>query len=443
MEPSGAAKSGQLLLETPNNCKKMATTPNPNGLNDWKNPVFIEGWKAERRDRLKDAWWNNPLFSGIPLSANRNTSRPGAWDVAREFLPIENESLTLRASRLEECTSAQSHGLGRSKTRSGYSVPSLIGKDSAGDWAISPVAAKAQADKLEKAKCLFDHNLTKKAERELACGLLGGVVICRNGHQFKVGYECGNRYCIRCGPKASTRLFAKHLERLAPVIARIAPCWPPPRGEKPQVVIAKIDFTLKNTGTLPTPKLMRRLNECIKKFCRAIERRYGIARSEYGLAYCDELGGGNTNAHAHGVYVGPWLPQSKKFKELSKLWAEMTQDGSFIISIKYAKSFAAALYHAVKYPAKLISSSSPERLADLEAVFHRVRRFHTLAAFYNPKLDPTETKTAVQEDSLRRCPLCSELLSEITKWVPLVQLEKLSDLREVPRGQSRARILSG
>jgi hypothetical protein len=27
--------------------------------------------------------------------------------------------------------------------------------------------------------------------------------------------------------------------------------------------------------------------------------------------------------------------------------------------------------------------------------------------------------------------------------VPLVQLEKLSDLREVPRGQSRARILSG
>ncbi len=159
---------------------------------------------------------------------------------------------------------------------------------------------------------------------------------------------------------------------------------------------------------------MRRLNDCIKKFCRTIERRYGIARSAYGLAYCDELGGGNTNAHAHGVYVGPWLPQSKERKELSKLWAEITRDGSFIISIKYAKSFAAALYHAVKYPAKLISSSSPGRLADLEAVFHRVRRFHTLAAFYNPKSDPTEAKPASPEDSLRHCPVCNELLSEIT-----------------------------
>jgi hypothetical protein len=194
---------------------------------------------------------------------------------------------------------------------------------------------------------------------------------------------------------------------------------------------------------MPTPKLMRRLNDCIKKFYRAIERRYGIARSEYGLAYCDELGGGNTNAHAHGVYVGPWLPQSKERKELSKLWAEITQDGSFIISIKYAKNFAAALFHAVKYPAKLISSSSPERLADLEAVFHRVRRFHTLAAFYNPKLELTDTKPAPQEGSLRHCPVCSELLSEIKAWVPLVQLEKLSDLREVRLEQGRARIFSG
>ncbi len=205
------------------------------------------------RDRLKDAWWNNPLFSGIPLSANRNTPRPGAWDAATAFLPLENETLTLRARRLEEGTWAQSQGLGRSKTRSGYSVPSLIGKNSAGDWAISPVAAKAQADKLEKAKCLFDHNLTKKAERELACGLLGGLVICRNGHQFRVAYECGNRYCIHCGPKASSKLFAKHLERLVPVVGRIAPCWPPHRGEKPRVVIAKIDFPLGTRGSCPHP----------------------------------------------------------------------------------------------------------------------------------------------------------------------------------------------
>jgi hypothetical protein len=404
----------------------MATTPNPNGSNDWKDPAFIESWKTARRDRLNDAWWNAPLLSGIPLSATRNSSKPSEWDAARKFLPFENEPLTLRARRLEEGTSAQPQGQGRRKTRSSYSVPSLIGKDSAGNWAISPLAARAQEEKLEKAKCLCDHNLTKKAERELACGLLGGIVICGNGHQFKVAYECGNRYCIRCGPKASSKLFAKHHQRLAPVVARLAPCWPPHRGEKPQVVIAKIDFTLRNTGAMPTPKLMRRLNDCIKKFYRAIERRYGIA-----------------NAHAHGVYVGPWLPQSKERKELSKLWAEITQDGSFIISIKYAKNFAAALFHAVKYPAKLISSSSPERLADLEAVFHRVRRFHTLAAFYNPKLELTDTKPAPQEGSLRHCPVCSELLSEIKAWVPLVQLEKLSDLREVRLEQGRARIFSG
>ena len=87
-------------------------------------------------------------------------------------------------------------------------------------------------------------------------------------------------------------------------------------------------------------------------------------------------GGNNTNPHGHGVYVGPWLPNKKR--ELSKIWQEATPDSSFIISIKYAKSVASALAHATKYPAKFLSRSTPERLAQLEKSFHRVRRFRLL-----------------------------------------------------------------
>jgi hypothetical protein len=412
-------------------------TPNTRELNNWKDPRFLERWKVEHRKKKAESSWRSPLFTGLPVAATVDTELAGIVEHAGPYQPRLNETLSERARRID---SRDRH---TGEKTNGYAIPTLLALEADGSWNISPVARRARKEKLEKAQHLYRKGLDRKAQRELACGLLGGEVVCRNGHAFCIGYECGNRYCVDCGPRAANRLFAKHHSRLTAVARRLVPEWPPAPGKKPRVVIAKLDFTLRNTGQMPTPKLMRRLNDCIKRFCRAIERRYGISRQQYGLAFCDELGGNNTNAHAHGVYVGPWLPQERK--ELSRLWAKITGDGSFIISIKYAKSFESALFHAVKYPAKLIHSSGPERLADLEIVFHRVRRFHALAAFYNPKSDAENVEPNQDCSSCRRCPECNEQLSEVTRWVPIAQLEArgLRDVRQAKAEFARARIFSG
>jgi hypothetical protein len=214
------------------------------------------------------------------------------------------------------------------------------------------------------------------------------------------------------------------------------PHWPPPREIRPRVVCAKIDFTLKHDRRdgMPTPERMKELNAMIKKFCRAIERRFRISRKEYGLAYCDELGGNNSNPHAHAIYVGPWLPQSKERKELSQLWREISGD-SFILSIKFARNFTEALFHAVKYPAKFATRSTPARLADLEAVFHRVRRFHTLAAFYAPEVPPKE------DPPQKKCPICDARLTEPRGWNTIAELSGrgLRDIDAVRAEIERAR----
>jgi hypothetical protein len=140
--------------------------------------------------------------------------------------------------------------------------------------------------------------------------------------------------------------------------------------------------------------------------------------------------GNNNNPHAHAIYVGPWLPQKKK--ELSALWHEITGD-SFILSIKYAEDFGRALYHAVKYPAKFAERSSPERLADLEIVFHRVRRFHTLAAFYAPEAPEPEAPPSWD------CPVCHSPLSEPRGFEGVQELRArgLRDLAQVRAEQAR------
>jgi hypothetical protein len=306
---------------------------------------------------------------------------------------------------------------------------------------------------------MFDLGLEKKAKRQAACGILGGEVHCRGGHNFFTAYRCGNRYCSNCAPLDGKKLFARQRDKLLFVSQRLMLCgeenceecfhaleeeriphWPPPRGEgKPRIVCAKIDFTLRHDRFkgMPGPDVMRYLNQCIKKFFRALEKNLGIRRCEYGIAFCDELGGNNSNPHAHCIYVGPWLPQNKK--ELSALWQEVTGD-SFIVSIKYARNFTEALFHAVKYPAKFAQRSSPERLAELERVFHRVRRFHTLAAFYNPEAP------AQEKPPIKRCPICDELLSEPRGFQTVEYLSRIRGLKDIDavRAQvARDRALAG
>lgn len=440
----------------------------------WKDPNLVARWKADRRQHLEARWKKHfkkndaefrrdfaPLLTGTPLLAHSDPVRRAELAKATELTQWENESLIHHARRVEGTPAGQ---VKKTDGRAIFAPPMLMANDR-GDWILTAAARNAKPEKLAKGEKMYVNGLEKKANRELACGLLGWVVRCKEqGHVFKVPYQCGNRYCVTCGPRGAIRLFAKHHARLLFVCTRLMMCrssdswgnvcdecskaieekrvphWPPVRGQKPRVVLAKIDFTLRNTGEMPGPLMMRTLNDYIKTFCRALERRFHINRKSYGVLYCDELGGNNSNAHAHGIYCGPWLPQ--EHKELSQLWEKIT-GGSFIISIKYAKGLAEALFHAIKYPAKFAERSTPERLADLEVIFHRVRRLHALAAFYAPAVpekDPND-----QDAGSRRCPICNSLLSERGQWETLHSMDerKLEDISAVEARVKRERGLSG
>lgn len=296
--------------------------------------------------------------------------------------------------------------------------------------------------------------LEAKARRQAYCGVLGARYDCvsfgpGHGHKFYRRYGCKNRYCPECGPKAYRELFAKHV-RLREVAAKLAPHWP--HNSASGRVVAKLDFTTKNLNRMPTGEEVRGFNGCIKRFCRRLASELGISRKEYGLIYSDEFGGrANTNLHAHGIYVGPRLPRpkprggKKKLGKLAEWWRDACAGtvfaGSFIISVKPAQSFEAGLAHALKYAGKFLSRD-PERLADLEATFHRVRRVHTLGAFYNA-VPRGQASKAGESDPV--CPLCSAALVRVGGLSPvsILKSERRLDLAEARRDAARNRAFGG
>jgi len=435
---------------------------------DWKNPLDVSAWRATRKKRIEEIWGSEfkPLLMGIPLAIDRKPEIQDP-DLAEAIEQIQGESETIaaRAHRL--------NGGDRGAAiagPSGHTVPDLIGEQD-GELILTPLARRADPWNIEKACAMYRSGIDRKAQRQLACHLLGAEIHCSNGHSFRAAYECGNRYCKVCGPKGANELFAKKLGAIRMAAAKLLDCgapncrvcdwwrdnpgktkereisqplphWPPPKGNRrrPRVVVAALDFTLRNTGETPEPWQLRQLNAWIKKWARAIERRFGVDRREYGIVFCDELGGNNTNMHAHAIYVGPWLPQEKR--ELSQLWAEVTRGAGLIVSIKYAESIERALYHAIKYPAKFAEKAAPARSAELESIFHRVRRVHALAQFYNAPNPDDELK---DPGISRKCPACGERLSEPRWWTPLFDLcaRGLRDVVELRREMERGRVLLG
>ncbi len=310
----------------------------------------------------------------------------------------------------------------------------------------------AGSAQLDKARGMQERGLSSKARRQAFCGVLGVHLRCPNGPldsqhgpaNFFRRYRCKNRYCLDCGPVLFAELFKKHV-RLRQVVERLVPHWPC-QDRRPDRVVAKIDFTTKKFGRMPTTEEAREFNRLVRQFWRRIECEFDISRADYGFLWCDEFGGRrNTNLHAHGLYAGPWLPQ--KHRELSFLWAEVCKgtsfDGSFIVSIKTARSFEAGLKHALKYAGKFLSKD-PARLAELEAVFHGVRRVHTLAAFYNPDLSEEEPSPDCATAGLM-CPECGAELLRGGSWLPVHLLieEGCEDLEEVRRRIARAGVLRG
>ncbi len=321
-------------------------------------------------------------------------------------------------------------------------------------WLETAGRLGARKGHLAKASAMAARGLGAKARRQAYCGVLGARYDCASfgpghGHKFYLRFNCKCRYCPDCGPKAFRGLLAKHIG-LKEVASKLAPHWPHKRDTGR--VVAKLDFTTKNLNRMPKPEEVQAFNGCIRRFGRRLERELGISRKDYGLIYCDEFGGKlNTNLHAHGIYVGPRLPRpkpkggTKKLGKLAEWWRDACAGtvfaGSFIISVKPAKSFEDGLAHALKYAGKFLSRD-PERLADLEATFHRVRRVHTLAAFYNA-VRPAPASTDGESGLV--CPLCSAALLRVGGWssISALQGEGRLDLFEVRQQAARREVFAG
>jgi hypothetical protein len=218
-------------------------------------------------------------------------------------------------------------------------------------------------------------------------------------------------------------LFHETYERLKLVADKIVPEWPTV-GRRPLRVIAKIDFTIRNTGEMPSAEKVRWFNRAIRRFFIRLAKLYGWRKGDWGAAWCAEFGPGNTNLHAHAVFCGPWIDQKKR--EASELWSAVVGEYA-IVSIKAAKSFQHALRHAIKYPAASWKyfSASPERLASLEKAFYTVRRLHCVGAFYNPPKDIKVPPIILAPYD--KCPTCGSHLDDVPdpRWFTLDELLRM------------------
>ncbi|MHB8527083.1 MAG: hypothetical protein ACYDD2_13105 [Candidatus Acidiferrales bacterium] len=308
----------------------------------------------------------------------------------------------------------------------------------------------AEAARIEQAKCLAAFGLSKKAARLPLCGILAKRVDCRGTCRTKYfdRFGCNLRYCTVCGERGFRALFSKYMgyEPIAQtIIERVRK-----QGREP--VIAKLDFTTPSDGKMPAKAYIRKFHRDLWRFRRALEREFGLSKEDFGILGCDEFGGqksaehptGNWNLHRHCVYVGPRLPQSKALKELSALWSKIRGERSFV-SIKRARSFAEALGHALKYPAKFLGSSTPERLAQLEKVFDGTRRVSASGAFYGVKIKEDSGKAK----SNGKCPKCDgQLVGHVPGhgggFVVANELRKEGriDLAEARREESRKKVFA-
>lgn len=357
---------------------------------------------------------------GVPVdeSSEQEQGGLGDWELHRlqeKFEARAGKARLWRASRL------------------GFGLPRAV-KD--------PRVLGAPDFQVEKAEAMMERGLVAKARRQALCGVLGMEQDCTNtacGFRGYRRFRCKNRYCPECGPRAFRELMGRY-SRLAEVVERLVPGWQgDPHYKRRADVVAKLDVTTRNLGRMPTNEEVRLFNRLVRLWMRLVERKLGLPKGSWGFAWCDEFGGRNTNLHAHGVYAGPWLPQAK----LSAWWREVCAgtvfEGSFIISIKRARSFSQALAHALKYPAKYVSCSDPERLADLELAFHRVRRVHSMGAFYGVKLD------ARVEGGGPACPLCGSALRAVDRWrlVRELEAEGRMDIEACRQRVGRERVFRG
>jgi hypothetical protein len=322
--------------------------------------------------------------------------------------------------------------------------------------------------------------LLRKANRLANCGVCGRRLDCSEhpDHRFFGTFNCGVRYCRYCGAAIFAGLFGKYMG-LWPIVEKLV-VRP---GFRVQNVIATLDFTAVNLGRMPIPKDIREFNQDVRACIQRVTAKLSIASNQFLFLWCDEFGGWdpkkkkyNTNLHAHGVYVGPFLP----YDLLLEAWIAIrkSKDGARGVFIKTQKldhpprdlrereraRFARALGHALKYTGKHVGRADGERLAKLEAAFHGVRRVHTMGLAYHADLGcscqcsvcqrPCEGFNGHQGEHSCKChragpgcPMCSSpLMFPRESGYPRISLLKKEgrvDLDEARRQVARKRVFAG
>jgi hypothetical protein len=395
------------------------------------------------RERKRHSFWESRKRRG-------HLFRESEPEVSNDDLQYQNSESAHDLER-ERYSGGNSNVRSRPRPGAEFAVPDMFD----GEDVAPELFRHASARQIEQAQLLCREaakleeagdkrrarSFRAKANRQALCGLIGRAKDCSSskcGKNFFKPHDCRLRYCPVSGPKAFRQLFGKHMGRLSLVVGDLLKHGPEDCRKR---VIAKIDITFRNTGQMPSPEQVRRFNQAIRRLFRRIERRQGISRRDYGLGWMDEFGSGNSNLHAHAVYVGPWIPQ----KLLSSLWQTITKT-SFVISIKASPSFEHALSHALKYPSKFFDAA-PSRLVSLEIVFHKVRRFHAMGRFYNPAETALEPGMQDGKCEANRCPYCGSSLRRSIRrrgwaWISDLEAEGRINLDQARVEANREKILN-
>jgi hypothetical protein len=287
----------------------------------------------------------------------------------------------------------------------------------------------------EQARAPYELGHPGKAQRHACCRRFGRRVECAGRHAFMQIFGCGQRLCPACAPKIFKELFTKYVALYQFIKKR--PGW----------VLAKLDFTVRNTGQMPSRNHIRWMNRGV----RATLKRLLKGKKGWGYLWCDEFGFENTNLHCHGLYFGPWLPQAR----LQEAWTQEIENAAqgneelralaarpgkkLRVGIESAQwDFPRALYHLLKYVLKP-PGNDPKHRARLEDAYSGVRRVHTLGLFYNACL-PQEHDGKKE----LRCPLCDGHLFNVGGYCRVGDLEAsgLRDLDDVRRETGRLRVFS-
>jgi hypothetical protein len=296
---------------------------------------------------------------------------------------------------------------------------------------------KAPPESFAAAEELDRVGLYAKSRRRMMCGAVGSQLRCLNsecGRRFWRPYSCRLRYCPRCAPKLARDLMRRYAGLSALIRRELA--------EHPGWIIAEITFTRVNVESMPSGEDVKTFNKWIGRFRDIVERRKRLKKRSITLLWIDEFNPNGCYLHAHGLYVGPRLPPPRKNGKLGKLsewWREASDRAAFVIHEKQVppEKIERAFAHMAKYALKYSRFASPERAAQLERAFHRVRRLHLLGPIYgDPAIRPAkESATGATEPASDGCPYCRSALGVEERWCPReIALKRgAADLSTLPR----------